>query len=163
MLFTIGWTNGTAASFVSCGMCLSYTEDPLAEPIALPNFSDSFCLLPWGAFSNYGLFAFSVGNKGLRRCCYRLVKTHIDPENANSYRCFHCLTVGKVNLIEAWSRNFFFSTASSKERYYRVTFTAVKETFCFLTKKHLFLPNLITPTLYLFSENNRWERIKQKE
>lgn len=134
--------NAMVASYVRCEMCFSYTVDLLTETIPLP-LSYSFCLLPWGAFSIYGLFAFSVGNKGLRRGCCRLVKTHIDPENANSCGCFYCLTVQrKVNLIEIWSRNFFFCT-SSKERRYHVTSTAVKETFCFLTKEQLFFFNQI--------------------
>lgn len=123
------------------------------NPYPCLSFSYSFCLLPWGALSIYCLFPFTVGNKGHRRCCYRLVKTHIDPENANSYSCFHCLRVQrKINLIEAWSRNFFFCTISSKERYYHVSSTAVKETFCFLTKKHLFLNQILSHQPCIFSQ-----------
>lgn len=124
--------------------------------------SYSFCLLFWGAFSIYGLFAFSVGNEGLRRCYYRLVKTHIDPENANSYSCLRCLRVQrKVNLIEAWSRNFFFRKTSSRRDTTMWLLLLSRKHFVSLQRNiFFFVQSFITPTLYLFSEDNRWERIK---
>lgn len=107
--------NAMVASYVNCGMCLSYPVDSLAEPIPLSRFFLFFSLLPWGAFSIYGLLAFSLLNKGLRMLLQISKDSHQLWECQQLVTCFHCLTIQrKVNLIEVWSRTFFFCTASSK-------------------------------------------------
>lgn len=123
-------------------MYLSYPVDPLAEPLPLSSFLLFFCLLPWGAFSIYGLLAFSVANKGLRGCCYELVRIHIDPENASNYSYFLSLLnntkEGKFNRSLIQDFLLLHSIFKGRDNNYHTTITAISETFCFLTKKYLF-------------------------
>lgn len=135
------------ASYPNSGLYLSYPLDPLAESMLLPSFSLLFCFLPWEDFSSYGLLAFSMVSTRFRGCCCRLVRIHVDPENASSYSYLLSLLnntkEGKFNrsLIQDF---LFLHHFKGRDH---VIITAVKETFCFLTKKTFpFKLNLFIPT-----------------
>lgn len=137
-------------------MCFSYPVDPLAEPIPLSSFFLFFCLLPSGAFSIYGLLALSVVNKGLRGCCYRLVRIHIDPENASNYSYVLSLLnntkEGKFDRSLIQDFSLLHSIFKGRDNNHHATITAISETFCFLTKKYLFKIKSYSTKPFIFSQ-----------